>query len=457
MACSFGDRRLEEEYQKSCAETVIDRFKPAAKFFMIPMHITTTLALILFRLYFPYTWTFAEFLFSLCRIIAGSALSFIFLAEWNEMMKIKLSGLVIWVTRLSFFLIAIQEFGLKQHDSDFHFLLIWVQYFSGIVTSTFGEYCVAATILSYIKPARHYFLGESCRSNPLKDCSVYNSWHMLQQHSILLLMGLSITYLMHSDRRRLWLSSRGRFKARNKSSQPGSRRLPGEGRAGMCDMQSLRLQIVRVVGTGSFGYVYKAVDRTTKQSLAVKVIPTNFYDRSGFDDAMKTLAKVDHPHLVKLLPPIIQGNAVWIAMEYCSGGSMSDLLTDVGPLPEIAVRFFTEQIVSALCCLRSYDIIHKDLKCGNILLASRNVVKLADYGALCRLKLETRLAQEGKQTHLAPEVLRGEREGWEGDVWSLGCCVLEMLACRTVLGTVAVDQNVVSWTLMMAQVREKSF
>jgi hypothetical protein len=249
----FRDDNMEFEYQAACVATVIERMKPASIYFLIPMQSIATLSLILLRLLNPYPWTMAEFLFSMYRVLVGTSMTIVFLVEWSEKIKVKLGHVLIGVTRLSYITTGIQQAGLQQHDSEFLFLLIWIQYFSGIVTASFTEYSIAAIILSCIKPIRLYLWPEKCLHQS-QQCTMNEYWQVFQHHAILLFMGLSITGLMHTDRRRLWVSSRGRLTSRSKSS----RKMKVSGTVGRNHSSSFgaaaqTLKISRVVGSGSFG------------------------------------------------------------------------------------------------------------------------------------------------------------------------------------------------------------
>lgn len=133
---------------------------------------------------------------------------------------------------------------------------------------------------------------------------------------------------------------------------------------------------------------------------------------------------------------VAQTNRVEIYMEYIDGNSIDHQLKVHGPFPEFIIKYYTVQMLQALIYCHGMGVIHRDLKGKNILVTSKGMIKLADFGSA---KLtDGLLEQKGFEFNdsfkytpqwVAPEVLTGR---WDEkvDVWSLGCVVQEMASAR---------------------------
>ena len=152
------------------------------------------------------------------------------------------------------------------------------------------------------------------------------------------------------------------------------------------------LNILNLLGEGSFGAVYKAEHKPTNAIVAVKVI-ANASSTASEEEKIKgeidILSKCDSPSIVGycecFIKPPVKGKPgeMWIVMEFCEGGSMSDLLEANSGylLPEDCIRAVCASIVLGLEYLHGVvNICHRDIKCGNVLLTNDGHVKLADFG-----------------------------------------------------------------------------
>jgi len=147
------------------------------------------------------------------------------------------------------------------------------------------------------------------------------------------------------------------------------------------------------------------------------------------------LKKLHHPNIVKYYGAELteEGEGFDIVLEYVAGGSVKQLIEKFGPLEEETVRHYTRELLKGLGHLHRQSIIHRDLKCANILIDSAGTVKLTDFGTARHINAHS---TQGEETHLsiigspywmAPEVIKKEHYDLSADIWGLGCCVVEML------------------------------
>lgn len=126
-------------------------------------------------------------------------------------------------------------------------------------------------------------------------------------------------------------------------------------------------------------------------------------------------------------------NNFYFVYEYCNGGTLERLMQtykngNEGAIPESQVLIYFKQMLKAFKTLTKLNIMHRDLKPGNILLHN-GVIKIADFGFCKSLNSPTDLVQTmlGSPIYMAPEVLKGESYTMKADIWSLGVVLCEML------------------------------
>lgn len=209
--------------------------------------------------------------------------------------------------------------------------------------------------------------------------------------------------------------------------------------------RSSELEIDCLLGEGSFGQVFRAKHKPTGAIVAVKVVPNQDGggNAEGADKIMgeiDILAKCNSPYIVGYFecfvrPPKkkMDPYEMWIVMEFCDGGSVSDLIEAAGgrgsfAMPEECIRAACAGIVLGLEYLHKKEICHRDIKCGNVLLTNDGHVKLADFGVSAELTntINKRKTVVGSPFWIAPEVIKESHYDGRADVWSLGITTIEM-------------------------------
>lgn len=211
------------------------------------------------------------------------------------------------------------------------------------------------------------------------------------------------------------------------------------------------------IGHGSYGQVFKALDTRTGQIFAVKEARVDGADHDDctFVEKLKSELKIcralRHPHIVSYLGHEEEDGCLRIFLEFVSGGSMSKLLGEFGALTGSLLQGSVQQALDGLHYLHTQKppVVHRDIKCANLLVDTKFRVKLADFGCSKRSEMTQSFTMVGSIPWMAPEVFK-EGHGRKADVWSLGCTVLEMATAEHPWGTGAFD-NIMNavWTISM--------
>ena len=149
--------------------------------------------------------------------------------------------------------------------------------------------------------------------------------------------------------------------------------------------------------------------------------------KKAITSELEALEKIEHKNIVKYYGNFSTNNHLYIILEYCAGGSVSKLLKIIKKNESI-IRQYVYQILEGLEYLHTHNIIHRDIKCANILIGKNGVCKLADFGGAKLIKEETNMynTMQGTPNWMAPEVIKGQGVTRFCDIWSIGCTILEM-------------------------------
>uniref|UniRef100_A0A0F7ZAI3 non-specific serine/threonine protein kinase n=1 Tax=Crotalus adamanteus TaxID=8729 RepID=A0A0F7ZAI3_CROAD len=188
---------------------------------------------------------------------------------------------------------------------------------------------------------------------------------------------------------------------------------------------------LREIGHGSFGAVYFARDIRNNEVVAIKKMSySGKQSNEKWQDIIKEvkfLQKLRHPNTIEYKGCYLREHTAWLVMEYCLG-SASDLLeVHKKPLQEVEIAAITHGALQGLAYLHSHNMIHRDVKAGNILLTEPGQVKLGDFGSASIIAPANSFV--GTPYWMAPEVILAMDEGqYDGkvDVWSLGITCIEL-------------------------------
>ncbi|KAM0343275.1 hypothetical protein ACHAPU_008725 [Fusarium lateritium] len=192
--------------------------------------------------------------------------------------------------------------------------------------------------------------------------------------------------------------------------------------------------ILRTLGTGSFGRVHLVQSKHNQRFYAVKVLKkaqvVKMKQVEHTNDERRMLADVKHPFLITLWGTFQDTKNLYMVMDFVEGGELFSLLRKSGRFPNPVAKFYAAEVTLALEYLHSKNIIYRDLKPENLLLDRHGHLKITDFGFAKRVPDKT-WTLCGTPDYLAPEVVSNKGYNKSVDWWSLGILIYEMLCGYT--------------------------
>jgi serine/threonine-protein kinase len=206
-----------------------------------------------------------------------------------------------------------------------------------------------------------------------------------------------------------------------------------------------RYQVVKKLGAGAFGTVYKAKDKRLERMVAIKTIRLEGLAASQaglkemverFEREAKTAAKLKHPGIVTIYDYDFsesQGFS-YIAMEFIDGVGLDRIIAETGRLSVERAAALGVQIADALDYAHKFGVVHRDIKPANIMIEAGDRVKITDFGIAKPGDSAEHLTVTGSllgtPSYMSPEQARGQKLDGRSDLFSVGCVIYEMVAGR---------------------------
>jgi calcium/calmodulin-dependent protein kinase I len=193
-------------------------------------------------------------------------------------------------------------------------------------------------------------------------------------------------------------------------------------------------KLVNIIGKGSFGFVVHAIDKYSKDEIAVKVIKKSELKSNrleGLRQEAIVLSQLHHPNVVKFKHVKESQSRIFIAMELIKGGTLENIIRKKKLTEHSAVKAMTG-IFRAVEYLHNHGIVHRDLKPENILVEdTKNLmtVKVADFGLCAHIDLSAKVKEHcGTIIFMAPEQAQHKFYSREVDIWSCGIILYMMIS-----------------------------
>jgi len=194
----------------------------------------------------------------------------------------------------------------------------------------------------------------------------------------------------------------------------------------------VRYEVLGEAGHGSMGNVYKARDRETGETVALKLLKPEIASDQAMMDRFKNellfARKITHKNVCRVYEFNRVAGIAYTSMEFVEGESLRSVLNRFGGLPQRKATDLALQICSGLQEAHAQGIVHRDLKPENVMIDGQGNVKIMDFGIARSMEAGTRLtgSMVGTPAYMAPEQVAGKPVDYRTDIYSLGLMLYEM-------------------------------
>jgi serine/threonine protein kinase len=196
-------------------------------------------------------------------------------------------------------------------------------------------------------------------------------------------------------------------------------------------------RIEEKLGEGGMGTVYRATEINLERAVAIKVLNRDLAAKPAiverFRAEAKAQANLNHPNVATLYAFLLEKDNAMMVMEFVDGDNFQQMVNSRGAIPsEEAIPLF-KQALAGVGAAHEMGIVHRDIKPANIMLNSRGVVKVMDFG-IAKVMGERGLTRTGVQLgtvfYMSPEQVRGQTADIRSDIYALGVTLYELLTAH---------------------------
>ncbi|KAL8726938.1 MAG: hypothetical protein Q9181_005885, partial [Wetmoreana brouardii] len=212
---------------------------------------------------------------------------------------------------------------------------------------------------------------------------------------------------------------------------------------------TVQYRIGRELGKGGFAICYEGKQRGRNggQTYALKIVKANMAQKKmeeKFRTELQIHAKMRHPNIVEFHKAFTYIDCTYVVLELCPNGSIQEMVRARRGISLPEIRRLVVQLCGAIKYMHARNVIHRDLKMGNLFLDHQMNVKIGDFGLAAVLvspgehegtykkAMSRRTTLCGTPNYIAPEILDKGKGGHDlkVDIWALGCIIYAMMCCK---------------------------
>jgi serine/threonine protein kinase len=201
----------------------------------------------------------------------------------------------------------------------------------------------------------------------------------------------------------------------------------------MMPMMLRQFELRSIIATGGYGIVYRAFDTVLERLVAIKLVKkekmSDAVAMQDFYREARACARLNHTNIIHIYSFDEYDGQAYLVMELADHGSLDGRIEKQTRVSELHVLDIGIAIASALDLALKHNLLHRDIKPGNILFDSDNIPKLVDFGLARSVEAEPESASvtDGTPYYVAPEKIKREKETFLSDMYSLGCTLYQAL------------------------------
>ncbi len=218
----------------------------------------------------------------------------------------------------------------------------------------------------------------------------------------------------------------------------------------MMPMRLRQFELQSVIGSGGMGNVYRAWDITLERMVAVKLMKKELLDDpkslESFYREARACARLNHTNIVHIYTFDEWEGQQYLVMELADRGSLDARIEKLHVLPELDVLDIGIKIASALDMALKYDLLHRDIKPGNILFNADHEPKLVDFGLARKADMEHEVEDMtwGTPYYVAPEKIKRDPETFLSDMYSLGATIYHAMTGHVPFDAPTVEEVIIA-------------